>query len=1085
MYLRQLRENVRDMETVGVATQGEFVLRMRQVYVDVSLAPQVLHAADGEPYLGTVPCDDVSTLGRRRSLESVLREAERNTAARVLAVIGGPGSGKTTLARNTALALCEHRWRPWGRRLPVLLYLRDHAMSLLADEAPTLAKVAVASGWLEGKVSADWLEHRLDSGGCVVLLDGLDEVADPAERSRVVAWVARQTERHPRNVYVVTSRPHGYQSNPLPGAEVLQVRRFTGEQIARFLHRWSYAIESRARARTRHEVRAAADGLLARLRARASSGREVRAAGDRNAEDLLARLRGQSALYDLAANPLLLTMIANVHRYRGQLPGSRAELYAEMCEVLLHRRYEARNLSDATGLSGPHKQHVVQHLALAMMQAKVRDWPVHDAARAIHSPLQQVPGNVTPEVFLKEARKSGLLVEHEHGFLGFAHLTLQEYLAAAQLGTPRADATVLTGNVDDLWWRETILLWAAGNDATDVIRACLDCGTIRSLALAFDCADQAQIVDPAVRSELEALLTSPVLGHATDPALQRLLAGVLATRTLRDAIQINEGTALCTRPVPRALYNMFIQEEQSIGRHHPDAVHTGSGNDSSDAAIGMQAGDAERFVGWLNGITSDNIYRLPASEELTEHAAAIASHLRHHTVWAQDGTRTLLHQPPQVPWPYAPVTVSTRSRSTLTRPRSTPSDDRQQISMYLDFLAAPLEQRRQIADWTRVLATALTRTPEAYDGLYPAPRILGLDLALADAVIPAPVYRTGAVPRHIALARARNLHRARRLADALNCDRFHDRADTSGLRYIDRALALDPALDRFRSPESTHALDRARALADALTQAFSHTCNHAAALDHSGNRDLAETLARGRLLARAPNRDGPPTPMTRNLHLAEAIPNALASALDQRLAPHRSPEFDLDLNVVELPDALVLDVNLTDRLALAIDLALGFVAYDGLPKVAITAFRSLLASWTPPANADRHSALASLDGLLARTAPHLDHRLLEDPVNTIRHAHELLRTDPASPLGDQVLPPFESALELLTAIRDRRSRSNDLTLACARTGLLAATTALQEAGHPAVVQLAHKAWTSLAMHDYASPNQSMSNQILLLTRTLR
>ncbi|MEU7661934.1 hypothetical protein AB0B60_26120, partial [Streptomyces lincolnensis] len=33
------------------------------------------------------------------------------------------------------------------------------------------------------------------------------------------------------------------------------------------------------------------------------------------------------------ANPLLLTMIANVHRYRGQLPGSRAELYAEMCDA--------------------------------------------------------------------------------------------------------------------------------------------------------------------------------------------------------------------------------------------------------------------------------------------------------------------------------------------------------------------------------------------------------------------------------------------------------------------------------------------------------------------------------------------------------------------------------------------------------------------------------------------------------------------------------------------------------------------------------------------------------------------------------
>ena len=34
------------------------------------------------------------------------------------------------------------------------------------------------------------------------------------------------------------------------------------------------------------------------------------------------RLKQAPALYDLTVNPLLLTMIANVHRYRGTLPGS-------------------------------------------------------------------------------------------------------------------------------------------------------------------------------------------------------------------------------------------------------------------------------------------------------------------------------------------------------------------------------------------------------------------------------------------------------------------------------------------------------------------------------------------------------------------------------------------------------------------------------------------------------------------------------------------------------------------------------------------------------------------------------------------
>lgn len=416
VYLRQLRASVQDMETVGVATPGQFVLRMRQVYVDVSLVPQALHTTTGEPFLGAVAvAEPAPGPGERRSLESVLRDAERETVARVLAVVGGPGSGKTTLARNTALSLCRRHWALRRLGLPVLIYLRDHAAAILAEDAPALGEVAVSVGWLEGKVSATWMERQLDRGGCVVLLDGLDEVADTADRGRVVSWTRRQIQRHPHNTYVVTSRPHGYESNPLPGAEVLQVRRFTAEQVSRFMHQWSHATERRARE---------------------GSEQDVRAVAHRNAENLLARLREKPALYDLAANPLLLTMTANVHRYRGQLPGSRAELYAEMCDVLLHRRSEDRGLHDATGLGGPHKQHVVQHLALAMMKARTRDWPLHDAVEAIRYPLQQVPGNVPPEVFLEEARKSGLLVEREHGVYGFAHLTLQEYLAAAQLGTP-------------------------------------------------------------------------------------------------------------------------------------------------------------------------------------------------------------------------------------------------------------------------------------------------------------------------------------------------------------------------------------------------------------------------------------------------------------------------------------------------------------------------------------------------------------------------------------------------------------------------------------------------------------------------
>lgn len=130
MYLRQLRASVASMETIGVVTQSEFVLQMRQVYVDVSLRPHPAQDTAHDPGVGPAATGPV---GERRSLESFLG------GARVLAVIGAPGSGKTTLVRHTALAMCGRHWRFWRRqRLPVLLYLRDHARMILDDDPPGL-----------------------------------------------------------------------------------------------------------------------------------------------------------------------------------------------------------------------------------------------------------------------------------------------------------------------------------------------------------------------------------------------------------------------------------------------------------------------------------------------------------------------------------------------------------------------------------------------------------------------------------------------------------------------------------------------------------------------------------------------------------------------------------------------------------------------------------------------------------------------------------------------------------------------------------------------------------------------------------
>ncbi|MEU8227767.1 NACHT domain-containing protein [Kribbella sp. NPDC048915] len=637
-YLSQLLASVRDVELLGMATQGEFSLQLRQVYVDVSMAPSPVQTTAHAPFVGAeIP------VGERRSLDSFL-DSRR---PRVFVVIGGPGSGKTTLLRWTAMTLGERRRHKRG--LPVILYLRDHVQEIVRDPAVSIPELIANVSWLKGTVTADWFESVLTKGRCVVMLDGLDEVAVEEQRQLTSSWVQNQVARYPANHFILTSRPHGYQSNPVRGADVLQVRRFTSDQIVEFVHNWYYAIECRSTG---------------------ESGERTRAIANDHAADLLRRMRSQPALYDLAANPMLLTMIANVHKYRGALPGSRSALYGEMCDLLLHRRQEAKNLAVRSGLKAEQRAKVVRQLALAMMTREVRDVTRESASDIVGPTLARIPRAATADAFLAELTTSGLFVEREVGMYAFAHQTLQEYLAAAEI-RDHPEVNALATKVDNAWWRETILLWAANADASPVVEACLRSGTVAALALAFDCADEAREVDVDLVERLDALLYSdpPTADVPARDVHRRLMAAVRVSRSLRHTVTLSNGAAACARPFPRSLYRLYVELSGDPGGSVRESV-----KDDDAEAVGVSAAEVENVVAWVNGLFDDGTaYRLPVRHELTDQITGVVVDLTRRTVWYAEDPRAAtpvgadprpasrawkryagprLFVPPEVPHPY-------------------------------------------------------------------------------------------------------------------------------------------------------------------------------------------------------------------------------------------------------------------------------------------------------------------------------------------------------------------------------------------------------------------------------------------------
>lgn len=240
------------------------------------------------------------------------------------------------------------------------------------------------------------------------MLDGLDEVVDPKIRQAVVNWVQRQMVAYRQNRFLVTSRPFGYRSNPLSGVTVLEIRPFTTEEVERFIHKWYLANEIMSKQK---------DDPGVRMRAKA----EARA--------LLQQLRNTPALFELTINPLLLTMIATVHRYSGKLPGHRVALYAEICEVFLGKRQQARG--QLLELTPAQMQLVLEPLAYHLMVTGMRDMALDEVRTVIEKPLARVSSQMTSEAFLRLVENaSGLLLERENGVYSFAHPTFQEYLSS-------------------------------------------------------------------------------------------------------------------------------------------------------------------------------------------------------------------------------------------------------------------------------------------------------------------------------------------------------------------------------------------------------------------------------------------------------------------------------------------------------------------------------------------------------------------------------------------------------------------------------------------------------------------------------
>lgn len=134
---------------------------------------------------------------------------------RRLVILGAPGSGKSTLLRHIMLMYAIRKRRRLNSRVPklhpVLLRLREIYELVLEKPDQSLADLTTQffqsnSGDLKAKLeqNSQWFEKRLRRGRCLVMLDGLDEIADDTQRQAVSRWVDKQLKDYCSSTVIMT-----------------------------------------------------------------------------------------------------------------------------------------------------------------------------------------------------------------------------------------------------------------------------------------------------------------------------------------------------------------------------------------------------------------------------------------------------------------------------------------------------------------------------------------------------------------------------------------------------------------------------------------------------------------------------------------------------------------------------------------------------------------------------------------------------------------------------------------------------------------------------------------------------------------
>ncbi len=335
-----------------------------------------------------------------------------------LLLLGDAGTGKSTLLVRAAYLMA--RAGAAGKkdyRVPVLLRAGD-----LSGDVELLESMQIAIDQLVGVPTSAFTIDDLESGRVILLVDGLDEVAQGELRERVVDKLNGFFSDHPRCSVVLTTRPYS-------SIEAIDgVRGFTRARIAAM-------------------SLATAEKMLACYQRG-----EV---DPKYTKEILRRIDG---IHGIELNPLLVTVFAlTSDSERRDIPANITELFSKFTELMLGRWDEAKGLSQQ--YQARMKEHVVSRFAHNLHAERRTQFARAEFEAFARQMLSEMNRSSDATKMIDEIINRSGLFRDVADSLEFRHHLIQEYFA----GRGIASVDQIKVLVADEWWRNAIVFFFGSN----------------------------------------------------------------------------------------------------------------------------------------------------------------------------------------------------------------------------------------------------------------------------------------------------------------------------------------------------------------------------------------------------------------------------------------------------------------------------------------------------------------------------------------------------------------------------------------------------------------------------------------------